>query len=509
MGINRRSLVLAILTGLVSVSAWAESSEQDIIVRYRGPQNHDSEGIKKTLKRARSAKIRKDPELRIINSEEGLVRLRFTSREEAAEVLKVLDGADEIMSVAPNLLYRPQLSLEMKEQMAEFAEEETLEDTFLRAPFAGAGGADVTPSTNPAVNLAPLHITAGTDPLAMQDWALQKIDLPTVESLGVNSATKTGIITAVIDTGIDYNHEDLSGALWRSPQDPRVIGYDFAHDTTQPYDNVHFDVAGCMKNKVCKTGQNDSQFLVNPGHGTHCAGHVGAVANNSVGIRGVGAGTQIMGLKFFYDYGEMNAGQGDDTASIRSIDYAIANGVKVISASWGGRVPRFQAERSEMKQALLRAQQAGIIFVVAAGNDSTDQDNDPNPSYPAAYNLDNMIVVAATDQNDVMANFSGYGAKSVHIAAPGVKIFSTVAGNKYGDVVARFKGPKGKITEMDWDGTSMATPIVAGAVALVWSKHPDEPYQKIRARILNSARPVAGLKTATGGVLDVAAALKQ
>ena len=498
-----KSIVLATVLGLMATNALADQSEQDLIIRFKSPQNHSSAGLQKALRRARNAKLRKEPEIQIVNSEEGLVRMRLNDRDDAASVLKLLSQAEEIQSVAPNLLYRPQINLRMRELL-----EEESADGFLSMPFLKSN--PIGSSIIPGVDLPPTNVTTGADPIAAKDWALQKINMPSVEALGLHASTKTNIITAVIDTGIDYNHEDLSEALWRSPQNPTVIGYDFAHDTAQPYDNVHFDMAGCLKSKLCKSGQNDSQFLVNPGHGTHCAGHVGAVANNSIGIRGVGAGTQIMGLKFFYDFGEVNAGHGDDAASIKAIDFAIKNGVKVISASWGGREPRARGENSEMKAALVRAQQAGVIFVVAAGNDPIDQDKDANPSYPAAYTLDNMIVVAASDENDQLANFSAYGANSVHIAAPGVKILSTVAGGNYSDIVAKFKGPKGKMVEMDWDGTSMATPIVAGAVALVWAKYPELPYNKIRDKILLSARRVPGLngKVSSGGVLDVTAALQ-
>lgn len=216
-----------------------------------------------------------------------------------------------------------------------------------------------------------------------------------------------------------------------------------------------------------------------------------------------------MALKFFFDSGDAQAGGGDAAAAIQSIDYAIKHGAKVISASWGGTMPREVGEKNELKQALIRAQQAGVLFVVAAGNDGIDQDTDEQPSYPAAYDLDNFIVVAASDAQDQLADFSNYGAKSVHIAAPGVKILSTTADGKYSDTVAKFTDSHGKTKEMDWDGTSMAAPLVAGAVAAVWATHPSEDYHQIRDRVLRSVRKVPGLsdKVASGGVLDVSAAL--
>src|SRR6185503_17174173 len=123
-----------------------------------------------------------------------------------------------------------------------------------------------------------------------------------------------------------YNHEDLKGALWRDPSNPQIVGRDFAHNTDLPYDVLHFDLDGCMKDPACTSGETMGQYLTNPGHGTHCAGHVGAVANNSIGIQGVGGKVQVMALKFFYDYtdGAANAGGGDDAAAIQAIDYAIS-----------------------------------------------------------------------------------------------------------------------------------------------------------------------------------------
>jgi subtilisin family serine protease len=224
----------------------------------------------------------------------------------------------------------------------------------------------------------------------------------------------------------------------------------------------------------------------------------------------------MMALKFFYDVGEINAGQGDDAAAIRAIDYAIQNGARVISASWGGYQSRDEAEKSELKQALIRARDAGVLFVVAAGNghpvtgEPVDLDNTNTPCYPAAYDLDNVLTVAAIDKLDQIAEFSNYGAKSVHIGAPGVRILSTTAGkNPYSDLVAKFTDPKGNLREAEWSGTSMATPIVAGAAALILQHRPELTYKEVRELILSTARKIPALegKVSTGGTLDVEAAL--
>jgi thermitase len=444
--------------------------------------------------------------------------------------LERLPRSFNIERVSINHLYRPALHLQPR-AVTESAPRAMFTDLPTGADFANALPDVLQPPDQAVPGFA------GEDPLFSQDWAMQSIRLPSLDSSEIPNPVSTPaaapITVAVIDTGIDYNHEDLMPALWRHPDDPREVGYDFVHGHSRPYDLYHFDIQGCQKNTACRLGINEGKFIPNPGHGTHCAGHIGAVAGNALGIRGVGAqwsprdsGVSVMTLKFIADFGEKDAGQGDDAAAVQSIDYAIRNGAKIISASWGGLMEREEAEASELKQALIRAQAAGVLVVIAAGNEGIDQDSQkltpegekPLRGYPAGYDLDNLIVVAAVDRDDRLAEFSNYGAQSVHLAAPGVKILSTIVegvpfqgqAGRYGDVVARYFDSKGREQQMDWDGTSMATPIVAGAVAAVWARHPHEDYHRIRERVLNSTRPSASLlgKTTTGGILDVAAALK-
>jgi subtilisin family serine protease len=442
-----------------------------------------------------------------MGSESGLIHLKFNSAQDAADAQAKLAASNLVESVVPDFLYHPAIALRVRD-IARSAAQDLMEWSvpFVRRGWdQGSGRSEALPDPQ-----WPTHVETGEDPLASKDWALSKIDMPSVEAVRKLLPSSKKIIAAVIDTGVDYNHEDLMGAMWRNPSNANEVGYDFAHNNNKPFDQRHFDIEGCLKDAACRLGYGSGKFLTNPGHGTHCAGHVGAVANNSIGIRGVGGAVQIMALKFFYDANDENAGAGDDAAAIQSIDYAIQHGAKVISASWGGRELRPDAEKSELKKALIRAQRAGVLVVIAAGNDGIDQDNVEDPDFPAAYTLDNLLVVAASDANDQIADFSNFGARSVHIAAPGVKILSTTTGGTpYNDVVATYKDSKGNTHEMDWDGTSMATPIVAGAAALVWSKYPRENYLQIKNRILRSARHVNALdgKVSTGGVLDVSAAL--
>ena len=502
MGNKMIQRILAISVSLTCATSASTALASDYIVRLRQPLNSQAQAKDLISKAGFSA----DSKIQIVNGEEGVLKIRTDGAVDA-------NISSDVLSVSKNKMYRPAMNFKLKTAAQKTAPTDKYTgDSVMRfldtgTPFADNGDRfqSYIFSTPPAVVTTLPYVSYGTDPLAADDYALKNINFPADNSIQAN------ILTAVVDTGVDYNHEDLMGAMWRQPgSNGTVVGYDFAHDNALPFDNKHFDIDGCLADKDCAKGVGAEKFMVNPGHGTHCAGHIAAVFNNSKGIRGIGAGAQIMALKFFYDYGEEGAGQGDDAAAIKAIDYAIKNGVKVISASWGGRETKeIDTSTSELRQALVRAQQAGVLFIVAAGNDGINQDTDAKPVYPALYHLDNMIVVAATDINDQIADFSNYGSQTVDIAAPGVKILSTTADGGYNDVVAKYS-KDGQEGEMDWDGTSMATPIVAGAAALIWSQYPNEDYHQIRDRILNNARKVPGLdgKVVTGGILDVSAALQ-
>ena len=198
---------------------------------------------------------------------------------------------------------------------------------------------------------------------------------------------------AVIDSGVAYNHPDIASNMW--------------------------DGSNCLNNEgnylgACNHGYNYEDDDKTPlatasSHGTHIAGTIGAIKNNSKGIIGVAPNVKIMAVKFALDV----------ATEVKAIDFAINNGAKIISASFGGS-SFSQAEHD----AIERFQEAGGIFVAAAGNDSISNDNGQH-NYPSDYDLDNIISVAATDSNDNLAWFSSYGPVSVDVAAPGVNIYST------------------------------------------------------------------------------------
>jgi len=308
------------------------------------------------------------------------------------------------------------------------------------------------------------HITTiPNDPgyLSGNLWGLNKIQTPQAWDLTKGSAD---IVVANIDTGVDYDHPDLAPNIWTNPGE--IPGNGIDDDGNGYVDDIHgYDFAN-----------NDGDPFDDHGHGTHTAGTIGAVGNNGIGVAGVNWNVKIMPVKFL-----SGSGSGTTTDAIRSIQYAIDNGADIMSNSWGGG-----GYDPSLEDVIKLANDAGILFVAAAGNNG--RNNDILPFYPASYNVPNVISVAATDGNDVRASFSNYGTTSVDLGAPGINILSTIPGGGYTYL----------------SGTSMATPHVAGVAALIKARYPELTSDVIKTRIFNSVDPSASLsgKTVTGGRLN-------
>lgn len=263
------------------------------------------------------------------------------------------------------------------------------------------------------------------------------------------------IIVGVLDSGIRLTHEDLTGNLWDDGSG--LCGYNSFAPGSQPVDDN--------------------------GHGTHVAGIIGAIGNNIVGVVGVTWDVKLMILK-----GLGSDGTGSTSKMIECLEYAMAHGVNVINASLGG-APFSQSFYDILKELKAR----GILFIAAAGNDA--EDNEVFPHYPGGYDLDNVIAVLATDRNDQLADFSNYGNISVDLGAPGVDIWS-----------CNYASDTGYISEQ---GTSMATPYVTGAVAILKAQYPGESYVLTRRRLLDSVDVKEQLQgtCSTGGRLNLLKAL--
>lgn len=270
---------------------------------------------------------------------------------------------------------------------------------------------------------------------------------------------------AVIDTGVDYTHEDLKANMWTNITEANgVPGVD--DDGNGYIDDIHgYDFAG-----------KDGDPMDENGHGTHCAGTIAASHDNEIGIAGVMRDAQIVAVQFL----DAN-GSGNVADAILSIRYATKVGVDIMNNSWGGG-----GHSQAMEDAIREANDAGIIFTVAAGNSSTN--NDSEIQYPANYDIENVISVAAHNYNDTLATFSCYGAKTVHVAAPGRNIYSTVPGNKY------------KV----YSGTSMAAPHVTGVIGLYLAKYGRLDPETLRTRLMTSSvyGKSYGRRTISGGRVD-------
>ncbi len=350
---------------------------------------------------------------------------------------------------------------------------------------------------NPEIPAAPAA-TTGADPLYSKQWGMNEIG--TTAAWAINRGTNK-IIVAVIDTGVDYTHEDLTANLWRNPKEipnngidddnngyvDDVIGWDFLSNDNKPY-----DLAAASLSELLNGG--------NPGHGTHCSGNVAAVGENGKGISGVAPNAQIMALRFIGNEG------GTTAAAVKAVHYAVDNGAKILSNSWGseGEDPAEAADNQALRDSVQYALDHDVLFIAAAGNSTVNNDTDAKKSFPASYEYNNIIAVAAVDKADALASFSNFGVKSVHIAAPGVKVFSTTVTGKYSDTVI-------DILNATWDGTSMSCPHVAGAAALYWSAHPEKTYAQVKDAILNSAKKIPSMdgKVSTGGKLNVEQLMKQ
>lgn len=273
------------------------------------------------------------------------------------------------------------------------------------------------------------------DPKVAEQWALKKVQ---AEKAWEYTVGDRSIIVAVIDTGVDWKHEDLYKQIWRNSFEKENNGID--DDNNGYVDDIHgWDFFAQDNNPHDETSSR------NPGHGTHCAGIIGASGNNNTGISGIAQNISIMPIRFLGANGS-----GDLMNAVKSIDYAIANHANIISASWGAPVTRQQM--APVLEAIERAREKGIIFVAAAANDG--KSNDFREVYPANAGFDNVISVAASGPQDEKPSWSNFGRATVDLSAPGLDILSTLPNNSYGKL----------------SGTSMATPLVSGLVALILSQ---------------------------------------
>ena len=298
--------------------------------------------------------------------------------------------------------------------------------------------------------------TADADIDAPEAWDIQK--------------GNPNLVIGVIDTGVDYNHPDLVGNIWTNPGE--IAGDGIDNDNNGYIDDTRgWDFA-----------YNDNNPMDGHGHGTHVSGTIAGKGNNGVGVTGVAWNAKIMPLKMFDDTGS----GGYTSNAILAINYATAKGVKLTNNSWGGG-----GYSQALSDAINTAGQQGALFIASAGN--ATQNTDVTPSYPASYNLSNIISVASTTRTDGLSYFSNYGATTVDLGAPGSDIYSAWPNSTYNTI----------------SGTSMASPHVTGAAALLWSQNPTWTAQQVKNKLMQTTDPISALsgKTVTGGRLNINNAL--
>ncbi|WP_448379615.1 S8 family serine peptidase [Gloeomargarita sp.] len=283
--------------------------------------------------------------------------------------------------------------------------------------------------------------------LGGNNWGNDLVNAPEVWARGY---TGNGIVVAVVDTGVDYHHPDLNDNIWRNPGE--IAGNGIDDDGNGYVDDVHgWDFIN-----------NDNDPLDRNGHGTHVAGTI-AAENNGFGVTGVAYNARIMPVQVLGDNGS-----GSSRAVANGIRYAANNGAHVINLSLGSNLPS-----PEIYSAIQYATSRGAVVVMAAGNDG-----DPQPDYPAFFATEFGLSVGAVDMNRNIAGLSnraGTDSALYHVVAPGVGIVSTVPNNRY----------------ISYNGTSMATPHVAGVVALMLSANPNLTPAQVRDIIVGSATRLA------------------
>lgn len=344
--------------------------------------------------------------------------------------------------------------------------------------FLNTGELRLVPSHTAVVDAAIGAIT-GSPALSADGTvrSLEGIDMNIVPAWKKYDAKsgKRQVIVALIDTGVDITHPELSGSIWTNTGEIPGDGID--NDGNGYIDDVYgwnfYD-----NNAQVFTGADDN-------HGTHSAGTI-AAARNGVGTVGIcdPAYVKIMVIKTL----GTSSGVGTVSNVVKAIRYAQANGASICNLSFGT-----MKYSEELYQAI---KDSGMLFIVAAGNGDASGNGysiDEQPMYPASFELDNIISVANLRFDGQLDRASNYGVRSVDLAAPGNYILSTITGNDYAYM----------------SGTSMAAPMVTGTAAMLYSYDASLSLMDVRNRILQSARPIESLsgKVATGGMLDAGAAM--
>jgi subtilisin family serine protease len=435
---NYEKFITIGLTAIFLISLTALAQEQRLAVELAEPQDYvPGQLLIKFLPGAPAELISKAAQHLLARHIKTFERIgvqhwrlgRGVSVEKALEIISRPPFRDYIAYAEPNYI------VHVDQQFSQFANDPRRGDLWAMHNIGQTGG------------------LKDADIDALEAWQFQLLNQP----------APGAVVVGVIDTGIDYTHPDLKDNIWTNPGETPNNGID--DDSNGYVDDMHgWDFFN-----------NDSDPMDDNGHGTHVAGTIGAVGDNDIGVAGVSWQVKLMAVKFLG-----SCGSGTTSGAISAILYAAKFHVPITNNSWGG------GNRSKALQDAIAS--SGALFVAAAGNSASSTKH-----YPAGYDLNNIISVAATEHNDLLAGFSNYSSTWVDLGAPGVDILSSIPNNGYGVK----------------SGTSMASPHVAGVAALVMAYSPGMSILEVKAIILGSVDPNASLKgiTVTGGRLNALRAI--
>jgi len=337
---------------------------------------------------------------------------------------------------------------------------------------------------------------APNDPQLIHQWGLSNtgqnggiVGFDVNISAVWDNQTGGSVVAGIIDTGIDYMHEDLAENIWQNlaedaDGDGKTIEWNGSawELDSGDLDGIDADGNGYVDDLVgWDFVNNDNNPFDDNGHGTHIAGVIGAKGDNGIGIAGMNWDIEMMALKAF----DAN-GVGSLTTILPALAYARDKGVDLTNNSWGGG-----AYSQALYDEIALADADGQLFVAAAGNSSND--NSASPAYPSSFDLANVISVGACDASGNLASFSNYGLTNVDIIAPGLDIYSTLPNASYGSL----------------SGTSMSTAFVTGGLALLMSEFPALNSGEVTDLMMAGARRTGALMSVSiaGGIIDLGAAI--
>lgn len=430
-GIMRGLIGRAILAAVaIFVSATAFASEPEAVPGEYVVKLKNQYSISKVSKATLSSKL--GAFVKSVLPEQNIVVVQRPAIETQKNVIKTLSKNALVEIVEPNFIYR----------------------------------AFKTPNDPMYAKLWGMNNTGQPDP--QNQVGVAGVDIGAEKAWDIETGNKD-LVVAVIDTGIDYNHADLKDNMWTN--DAELNGKAGVDDDGNGFVD---DVYGY------NFSENKGDARDDQGHGSHCAGTIGAKGDDGKGIVGVAWNVKLMSVKFL-----SASGSGTLENALKAIDYATKMGAKIMSNSWGGG-----GFSQTLKEAIERSNAAGALFVAAAGNNGTN--NDSSPVYPGSYQVPNILSVAAIDNKGQMAGFSCYGRNAVHVGAPGVNVYSSTGG-----------------AYASFSGTSMATPHVSGIAALVLSHEPNLTNIQLKDRIIATAKPMQALrgKVKSGGMANAYTAL--